>query len=99
MTDPVHDRFRFAIGDYIAVDNPRAAAKLINEFYEVFHSLARSPRQGHRRPNLTSRALLFIVVRQYLVAYAPDENPPLVVAILHGRRSPNAIRVILEQRQ
>lgn len=86
------------IGDYIASDNPRAAAKLIDEFYDRFHSLAGSPRQGHRRPNLTSRPLLFVVVRQYLVAYAPDEKPLLIIAVIHGRRNPEMIAEILRRR-
>lgn len=86
------------IGDHIAADNPRAAAHLIGEFYERFHSLAKSPRQGHKRPNLTSRPLLFVVVRQYLVAYAPDEKPLLIVGVIHGRRNPEMIAEILRRR-
>jgi plasmid stabilization system protein ParE len=27
-------------------------------------------------------------VRNYIIAYAPDEKPIVVLAVLHGRRSP-----------
>ena len=40
------------IGDYIAADNPRAAAHLIDEFYERFHSLECRPDKGINAPIL-----------------------------------------------
>jgi antitoxin ParD1/3/4/toxin ParE1/3/4 len=57
------------------------------------------PHQGHRRSDLTSRPLRFRRVRDYLIAYAPDESPLLVVAVLHGRRSPRAMAAILRGRE
>jgi hypothetical protein len=33
------------------------------------------PHQGHRRFDLTSRPLRFQTIRNYLIAYAPDEKP------------------------
>lgn len=86
------------IADYIADDNRSAAAKLIDEFYERFHSLAKYPRQGHKRPSLTSRPLLFVVVQQYLIAYGPEEKPLLIVGVIHGRRNPEMIAEILRRR-
>jgi plasmid stabilization system protein ParE len=44
------------------------------------------PHTGHRRPDLTGRPLRFIVVRDYLIAYAPDEKPLWVIAVMHGHR-------------
>jgi hypothetical protein len=34
-------------------------------------------------------------VYDYLIAYAPDERPLWVVAILHGHRSPRIMAAIL----
>ena len=31
--------------------------------------------QGYKRPDLTSRPLRFTLVREYLIAYAPEESP------------------------
>jgi hypothetical protein len=43
--------------------------------------------------------LRFILVREYLIAYAPDEKPLWVVAVMHGRRSPRVIAAILRGRE
>jgi hypothetical protein len=66
---------------------------------EAIGGLVAFPHQGHKRPDLTTRPLRFQSVRDYLIAYAPEEKPLLVIAVLHGRRSPQAISTILEQRQ
>jgi len=83
------------IRSYIAADNVDAADRVISEIFESFRSLVRFPNQGHKRPDLTSRALSFIVVREYLIAYAPDEKPLWIVAVIHGRRSPRLMAKIL----
>ena len=41
---------------------------------------------GHRRTDLTGRPLRFIRVRDFLIAYAPDEKPLWVIAVTHGHR-------------
>jgi hypothetical protein len=44
--------------------------------------------------------LRFHVVRdQYLIAYAPDENPLWVVAVLHGHRNPRLMAAVLRGRK
>jgi hypothetical protein len=34
-------------------------------------------------------------MRKYLIAYAQDEKPLWVVAVMHGRRSPRVMAAIL----
>jgi plasmid stabilization system protein ParE len=85
--------------DYIALDNISAADRIREEIYEAIGGLVAFPYQGHKRTDLTSRPLRFQAVRDYLIAYAPEEKPLLVIAVLHGRRNPQAISLILEQRQ
>ena len=87
------------IWEFIAQDNPRAARRVREEILDAIMGLVSFPNQGHRLPNLTKRPLRFQTVRDYLIAYAPDERPLLIIAILHGRRSPDAIRLILQRRQ
>ncbi len=61
------------IREFIAKGNPGAADRVITEIFDTLRALARFPHQGHRRPDLTSRPLRFKLVRDYLIAYAPDE--------------------------
>ena len=56
------------------------------------------PQQGHRRTDLTGRPLRFIRVRDFLIAYAPDEKPLWVIAVMHGHRVMAAVRRGWEER-
>jgi toxin ParE1/3/4 len=87
------------IWEYIAADSPLAARRVREEIYSAMRSAASFPGQGHRRPELTARPLRFIVVREYLIAYAPGEKPLWVVAVIHGRRSPRVMAAILQGRE
>jgi plasmid stabilization system protein ParE len=86
------------IWDYIAADNSAAANRVTAEIESALDNLVLFSGRGHRRPDLTSRPLRFIVVREYLIAYAPDERPLWVVAVIHGRRNPRVIAAILRGR-
>ena len=71
---------------------------MITEILSAIRALVPFPDQGHKRPDLTSRPLRFVLVREYLIAYAPDEKPLWVVAVMHGRRSPRVMAAILRGR-
>lgn len=87
------------IWEFIAEDSPLAARRMREEILDAIGKLVPFPQQGHNRPDLTTRTMRFQTVRDYLIAYAPDENPLLVIAVLHGRRNPRTIAAILGQRQ
>jgi toxin ParE1/3/4 len=87
------------IREFVAQDNPTAADRFITEIFEAFRTLAPLPHQGHRRPDLKSRPLRFKLVRDYLIAYAPDESPLWVIAVVHGRRSPRVMAAILRGKE
>ncbi|MGB9488535.1 MAG: type II toxin-antitoxin system RelE/ParE family toxin [Terriglobia bacterium] len=87
------------IWDFIAQDNLDAADKVIADILASIDALVPFPHQGHKRPDLTSRPLRFTVVREYLIAYAPEEKPLWVVAVMHGRRSPRIMAAILRGRE
>ena len=87
------------IVDFIADDNPAAADRMLTEILGRLASLARFPHQGHRRTDLTSHPLRFSWVRNYLIAYAPDEQPLWVIAVMHGHRSPRVMAAILRSRE
>lgn len=86
------------IWEFIAENNINAADHVIEEIHTALRSLASAPGQGRHRFDLTSRPLRFWRVRNYLIAYMPDERPLVVVAILHGRRNPRVMAAILRDR-
>jgi toxin ParE1/3/4 len=87
------------IWEFIAADNPPAADRVLEEIYEAIRALVPFPQLGHSRSDLTSRPLRFHPVREFLIAYAPDEKPLVVIAILHGRRNPRVIAALLRGRE
>jgi plasmid stabilization system protein ParE len=87
------------IRHYIAQENPDAADRILLEIFDTIRGLVRFPYKGHRRPDLSSRPLRFTLVREYLIAYAPEEKPLWVVAVMHGRRRPRIMAAILRGRE
>jgi toxin ParE1/3/4 len=87
------------IWKYIAEENPLAARRVREEILSRIRAVVSFPHSGHKRPDLTGRPLRFILAREYLVAYAPDEKPLWVVAVVHGRRSPRVMAAILRGRE
>ena len=85
--------------DFIAAHNVEAAHRVVDEIFDAFGRLAEFPNSGHRRPDLASRPIRFFFVRDYLIAYAPDERPLWIVAVLHGRRHPRVIAALLRGRE
>src|SRR5467141_3616052 len=86
------------IWEFLAETNPQAASRVREDILNAIRALVPFPHQGHRRTDLTSRPLRFKTVRDYLIAYAPDEQPLLVIAVLHDHRSPRIMAAILRAR-
>jgi plasmid stabilization system protein ParE len=86
------------IWKYIATKSLDAADRFREEIFKILYSIEAFPNRGHIRPDLTTKPLRFHVVREYLIAYAPDEKPLVVIAVLHGRRNPLVISAILRGR-
>jgi plasmid stabilization system protein ParE len=87
------------IWEFIAEGSLDAADRVLEEIHEVIRSLASFPHLGHIRADLTSRPVRFHPVRDFLIAYAPEETPLVVLAILHGRRNPRVIAALLRGRE
>jgi toxin ParE1/3/4 len=84
---------------YIADDSPDSADRFVVEIFSAIATLVPFPQQGHIRTDLTYGPMRFIRVRDYLVAYAPNEKPLWVVAVMHGHRSPRVMAAILRGRE
>ncbi|MGO8786888.1 MAG: type II toxin-antitoxin system RelE/ParE family toxin [Terriglobia bacterium] len=52
----------------LAQESPDAADRVISDIFESLRGLVPFPHQGHWRPDLTSRPLRFILVREHLIA-------------------------------
>jgi plasmid stabilization system protein ParE len=63
------------------------ANRIDNEFHELFASLARMPRQGHTRKDLTNRPVLFFTLYSFLIVYQPEVTPLRIMAVLRGKRN------------
>lgn len=87
------------ISEYIADDSVESAERVIGEILTRVRNLVSFPHSGHRRPDLTGAPLRFVRVRNYLIAYAPDRKPLLVVAIAQANRSPRVIAAMLRGRE
>lgn len=86
------------IWEFIAKDSLDAADRVVAEILAACDGLCLQPGQGHHRPELTMRPLRLAIVRDFLLVYAPEEQPLWVVAILHGRRNPRVLAAILRDR-
>ncbi len=89
----------FEIWQFVAEQNPDAAKHVRDDILGVIRNLVTFPHSGHQRPDLASHSLRFQTIRDYLIAYAPDEKPLAVIAVLHGRRNPRIIAAILRGRK
>lgn len=66
-----HPEARFdldEIWEFIRADSLDAADRVIAEILAAIDPLVSFPNQGHKRQDLTSRPLRFILVREYLIA-------------------------------
>jgi plasmid stabilization system protein ParE len=87
------------IWEFIAEVSLDSADRVLQEIHDAICALVPFPRQGHVRPDLTSRPLRFHSVRSFLIVYASEEEPLLVIAVLHGRRNPRVIAALLRERR
>ena len=89
----------------IAEDNRDAAERVPRhtgageiEILANCHRLARHPRMGTKRQDITVLPVRFWTITKfpnYVIVYRPETNPLQVVAILHGKRD---LKEVLEER-
>lgn len=73
---------------HIAVENERAADKLLNRLFDKFELVAQHPEMGSARPELSAIARI-IVEGRYIAIYEPADYGAEVVAVVHGMREPS----------
>jgi plasmid stabilization system protein ParE len=87
-----------AIWWFIAEENRDAADRVELEIVATCGRLAKHPRIGSRRQDITALPVRFWTVTKfpnYVIVYRPDTAPLQVVAVLHGKRD---LKEVLERR-
>lgn len=78
------------IGDYIAQDNPSAAANFVSRLRARCRELAGAPMSGRLRPELMPN-LRSVAVQRYVIFYTLGDREVRVERILHGARDIDAV--------
>lgn len=73
--------------DYIHIDSPRGAVKIVMEIHERLKRLPRFPRSGRMIPEVGDISLREIIVGPYRLMYRLEEKKIVVLRALHGKRS------------
>ena len=77
---------------------PITGERVVHAFRSAFMVLARQPRAGHRRDDLSYDPLvLFWPVHAWLIAYVQHADHVVVLAVVHGARNPGTIRESLAE--
>lgn len=74
------------IWEYIAQDDIEAADRWDDTLRDAFGMLARNPRAGHTRKDLTDLPVLFWPVGKYLIIYRIQQGEILILAVTQGAR-------------
>ncbi|MEI6971386.1 MAG: type II toxin-antitoxin system RelE/ParE family toxin [bacterium] len=78
-----------AIADYIAMDNPAAASRLVQRVFESVERLERFPSSGKRPPEMTRMSCREIVVTPCRIFYRFEGDD---VFLLHVMRAESLLR-------
>ncbi len=89
----------WAIGEFIALDNPDAAERVVEAAFGTFEGLAATPGMGVVRKfkNPRLRDVRFFPVsgfENYLIFYRPMADGVQVLRVLHGKRD---VQTLLEE--
>jgi plasmid stabilization system protein ParE len=71
---------------YIAKDSIKAARRVRLEIVDACQRIARNPRVGHSREDLTDKPVLFWPAGSYLIIYNPARKPVEIVRVVHAAR-------------
>jgi len=83
---PQADQDLIDIWEYIAQDDIDAADRWDANLREAFQMLARNPRVGHSRKDLSDHPILFWPVGAYLIIYRTLGSQVEIVAVTQGAR-------------
>ena len=76
----------FAVGDYIATDDPVAADRWIAKLSERADRAARVPNAGRNIPEFAREDVREVFVRSYRIMYRIDRRSIVVFCVLEGHQ-------------
>ncbi|MFN7096114.1 MAG: type II toxin-antitoxin system RelE/ParE family toxin [Gammaproteobacteria bacterium] len=83
---PIAEQDIDGIVSYIAEENPVVAMDLLDKLYAAMEMLAANSLIGHKREDITDKAVRFWTVKwHYLIVYK-DSSPIEIVRVLSGYR-------------
>ncbi len=85
-----------AIADYIALDNPTAARRLVGRVFDSVERLERFPNSGKRPPELPRSSYREIVVTPCRVFYRVEDDTVFLLYVMRAERLLR--RFLLEER-
>lgn len=71
---------------HISQDNPIAASRMVDRFFDCFAQLASTPGIGRAMPHLGAGDLRVFPVGNYIAFYRRKPNTIEVVRVIHGAR-------------
>jgi plasmid stabilization system protein ParE len=79
------------IWDYLALDNRKAAEKVLDRIEATIREVAKAPGMGHVREDLADRRHRFFLVFSYLIVYRPETRPLEIIRVLQASRDIRAL--------
>jgi len=76
-----------AIFDYILVDNPRAAVKMLDRIMQALHRLEEFPLSGSPLIDHSIKNFRMVIVDPYIAFYRFIDNKVYVYRVIHGARN------------
>ena len=84
-----------AIAEYIALDNPAAASRLVEEIFDKIDRLEDFPQSGRVPPELPNSVYRDVVVPPCRIFYREDEKQIFVIYVMRDERQ---LRVYMLER-
>lgn len=84
-TDPALQELN-EIAEYIALDNPAAASRLVEEIFDKTDRLENFPKSGRIPPELPNSVYGEVVVPPCRVFYREDEKQVLILYVMRDER-------------
>jgi len=88
---PSAERDVSEIWDYISVDNPEAANRVLAALESAMVKVAKNPGVGHWREEFADKRHRFLLVYSYLIVYRYEAKPIQIVRVLHAARNVQSI--------
>jgi plasmid stabilization system protein ParE len=76
-----------AIADYIALDDPDAAARLVRRVFQHVEQLALHPKSGSKPPELRGWRYRQIVEPPCRIFYRPDDRYVYILFVMRGEQA------------